>query len=172
MGQVSGGAGSFVHLYINGLYWGVYNLHERPEASHYANYYGGDASYYDAYNGSSLVDGVSTSWNNLKNLIQTANPSSQTDWEEICSKLDIDDVIDWTIVECWGRNYDLKTGENWKAAGGGIFAVPWKFYLWDTEQTFTDSTVGDPSSDVFSSPFFAGYLANFEEFRIRFADRL
>ncbi len=26
----SGGSGTFVHLYIDGLYWGVYNMHERP----------------------------------------------------------------------------------------------------------------------------------------------
>lgn len=172
MGQESGGAGRFVHLYINGLYWGVYNLHERPEASHFANYYGGDSDWYDAYNGSTLVDGTSTSWNNLKSLIQDANSLMQADWEEICAKLDVDEVIDWTIVECWARNYDLKGGENWKAAGGGLFNAPWQFYLWDTEQTITDGTVGNPSSDVFAPPFYAGYLDNFEEFRIRFADRL
>jgi hypothetical protein len=172
MGQESGGAGRFVHLYINGLYWGVYNLHERPEASHYANYYGGDSDWYDAYNGSSLVDGTSTSWNNLKTLIQDANSLIQADWEEIRAKLDIENVIDWTIVECWGRNYDLKGGENWKAAGGGLFNAPWQFYLWDTEQTLTDGTVGSPSSDVFALPFYAGYLDNYEEFRIQFADRL
>jgi hypothetical protein len=172
MGQKSGGAGRFVHLYVNGLYWGVYNLHERPEASHYANYYGGDSDYYDAYNGSALVDGTSISWNNLKTLIQNANSSSQADWEAICAKLNIEDVIDWTIVECWARNSDLKTGENWKAAGGGIFNAPWQVYLWDSEQTLTDGTVASPSSDVFADPFYAGYLANFEEFRIRFADRL
>ena len=40
MGNADGGQGHFVHLYINGLYWGVYNLHERLENDHYAAYNG------------------------------------------------------------------------------------------------------------------------------------
>ncbi|MBN1991992.1 MAG: lamin tail domain-containing protein [Anaerolineae bacterium] len=32
----------FVHLYLNGLYWGVYNLAERPDASFMASYLGGE----------------------------------------------------------------------------------------------------------------------------------
>ena len=35
--------GTWVHLYINGLYWGVYNPTERPDASFMASYYGGSA---------------------------------------------------------------------------------------------------------------------------------
>jgi len=36
MGHEDAGQGFFVHLYLNGIYWGLYNLHERPIASHYA----------------------------------------------------------------------------------------------------------------------------------------
>ncbi|MBN1220385.1 MAG: lamin tail domain-containing protein [Anaerolineae bacterium] len=32
----------FVHLYLNGLYWGVYNLTERPDASFMASYLGSE----------------------------------------------------------------------------------------------------------------------------------
>ncbi|MHC4207915.1 MAG: chitobiase/beta-hexosaminidase C-terminal domain-containing protein, partial [Planctomycetota bacterium] len=34
--------GTFVHLYVNGLYWGLYHPTERPMASFCSNYYGGD----------------------------------------------------------------------------------------------------------------------------------
>ena len=30
--------GTFVHLYLNGLYWGLYNLTERPDSSFAATY--------------------------------------------------------------------------------------------------------------------------------------
>lgn len=36
--------GNFVHLYINGLYWGLYNLCERPDESFEALYLGGKKS--------------------------------------------------------------------------------------------------------------------------------
>ena len=41
--------GTFVHLYINGLYWGMYNLAEIPNASFAASYLGGDESDYDVH---------------------------------------------------------------------------------------------------------------------------
>jgi len=30
MGQADAGQGCYVHLYLNGIYWGLYDLHERP----------------------------------------------------------------------------------------------------------------------------------------------
>lgn len=37
-----GPSSSFVHLYLNGLYWGVYRLAERPDTSYMAAYLGGE----------------------------------------------------------------------------------------------------------------------------------
>jgi hypothetical protein len=37
------------HLYINGLYWGIYYLHEKPDHHFAASYYGGDSDDYDAF---------------------------------------------------------------------------------------------------------------------------
>jgi hypothetical protein len=34
--------GSYVHLYLNGVYWGLYNLTERPDSKFFASYFGGD----------------------------------------------------------------------------------------------------------------------------------
>ena len=36
-----------VHLYVNGLYWGLYNLHERPDENFAATYFDGLDSQYD-----------------------------------------------------------------------------------------------------------------------------
>ena len=46
MGQPSP-AGSFVHLVVNGLYWGVYNLAERIDERFCADHFGGRADDYD-----------------------------------------------------------------------------------------------------------------------------
>lgn len=42
-----GSHGMFVHLYIDGLYWGVYNLRERPDQHFMATYFGGQSDEYD-----------------------------------------------------------------------------------------------------------------------------
>ncbi len=172
MGQESAGAGTYVHLYLNGLYWGIYNMHERPEASHYASYYGGDSEYYDAVNGGEMVDGDSDQWDILQSTIATANSSSQADWEAINAVLDVENYIDWTIIQHYGLNQDLKTDGNWRAAGGGVFGVPWQFYAWDSERTLENTSVSRPLANDDAVPFLLGPLRNFEEFRIQFADKL
>jgi len=68
MGQPSS-HGSFYHLYLNGQYWGLYNVDERPEANFGASYFGGDSSEYDTIkidpdNGYNLeaTDGDANAW--------------------------------------------------------------------------------------------------------------
>ena len=39
--------GRFVHLYLNGLYWGIYNLSEEPTAAFAADHMGGREEDYD-----------------------------------------------------------------------------------------------------------------------------
>jgi hypothetical protein len=173
MGQQGGGSGRFVHLYLDGLYWGVYDLHERPEASHYASYEGGDSEYYDALNGGEVSDGDSTAWNEMQQTVSSGLRTTQAGWEAIKKVLDVDNYIDWTIVQHYALNQDLKTDGNWRVAGGGVFRAPWNFYLWDTERTSENGNSGNtsPVSD-FNSPFLLGYLDDIPEFRQRFADRL
>ena len=57
MGQADAGQGMYIHLYIDGLYWGVHMLQERQEASHYAAYNGGNEDTLDALNSGSAIDG-------------------------------------------------------------------------------------------------------------------
>jgi hypothetical protein len=46
MGNVSGHS-RFVHLYLNGLYWGTYDLTEDPRRPFAKNAYGGSGEDYD-----------------------------------------------------------------------------------------------------------------------------
>ena len=48
-----------MHLYINGLYWGLYNPVERMDGQFAANYLGGDKDDYDVLNAGDTVSGVS-----------------------------------------------------------------------------------------------------------------
>ena len=92
MGQDDAGEGTYMHVYIDGLYWGVYNVHERMEAAHYAAYNGGDENDFDALNGGSPIDGDLTSYNAMKATVATQ------DWDAIQQVLDVDGYIDWTIT--------------------------------------------------------------------------
>jgi hypothetical protein len=165
MGEESAGRGIFVHLYINGMYWGVYNLHERPEASHYAAYYGGSSDALDALNGGSVRDGNMNSWNNMRSTV------SSRDWDRIQQVLAVDNYIDWTIIQRFGSNNDLKGNGNWRAAGGGPENRPWRLYAWDSERVLEGVTEGAPGGTE-DPPGLFNYLDDIEEFRVRFGDRL
>lgn len=59
-----------VHLFLNGLYWGLYILHEKPDERFIADYSGGDQEDWDIFkhNGGNGVDGA----NLYSNVIATA----------------------------------------------------------------------------------------------------
>ena len=69
--------GRFVHLYINGTYWGMYHLRERWNADMHANYLGGEKENYEAvasnrgggaFSPATPYDGDGSAWANVKAL--------------------------------------------------------------------------------------------------------
>lgn len=165
MGQIDAGQGFFVHLYINGMYWGLYNLEERPEEDHYAAYHGGNADTIDARNGNSTTNGTSQSWNQLRQAV------TQQDWNTIQSLMDVDNFIDFMIAEYYAGNQDIKADGNWRSAGGGPDQRPWRFYAWDSERILenvnqTSLSSSDDPSGLFNT------LRQIDEFQERFGDRV
>lgn len=165
MGQDDAGRGTYAHLYINGLYWGVYNVHERAESSHYAAYNGGDPGDYDALNGGTAIDGTLASYNAMRNTVVSRN------WAAVQQVLDIDNYIDWTIVQAYGGNADIKFDGNWRMAGGGSGNGIWKIYSWDAERVFEGVTDRPPSA-ILDPLSILDDLVQIPEFITRFGDRL
>jgi hypothetical protein len=165
MGNADGGQGLYVHLYLNGIYWGLYLVQEWPVASHYVAYHGGDKDRIDAINGGAATNGTTQAWNEAKSIVAGRN------WARIQQVIDIDNFIDWTLLGYFASNQDLKTDGNWRAAGGGPDRRPWRFYSWDGEHVLEDvnqngvAPATDPTG-LYNS------LVNIEEFRIRFGDRV
>lgn len=137
----------FVHLYLNGVYWGVYDLHERPDASFGAEYLGGEKGDYDAYrhNSATLVDGTSAAWTAMftaarRNL---ADPASYLALQEY---LDVEDLADYMIANLYAGNTDW-AHQNWYAArrSRGDPIGGYRFFSWDAEHVLkglTDNVVG------------------------------
>ncbi len=170
MGHEDAGRGIMVHLFVNGLYWGVHNLCERQDAAHYATYNGGDEDLLDARNGSEYIDGNATAWNAMRSVV------SSRDWEEIQQVLDVDTYIDYQIINRFGANSDLKSNGNWRAAGGGPFRggrpegmMPWKVFSWDAERTLESPSATNQPLDPLG---IRTTMDGLDEYRLRFADRI
>ena len=180
MGNSSAGYGTYVHLYLNGLYWGVYNLHERQEASHYGTHYEVDSDTLDAISSGSVIDGNSTSWNALHTQVANAAADgtvSLAEYQAIGLKLDVVNLCDYMIVNQFGANADWDN-HNWRAVGGGVNDLPWRIYSWDAErilegitiQVFGEGNDGNYKPGILSAMF--QNLRKSDEFEMLFADRI
>ncbi len=121
--------GNYYHLYINGMYWGLYNTAERPEASYAATYFGGNKTNFDVVKveagpySINATDGNMTAWTTLYNLakaglssnasyrrVQGLNPDG-TPNPAYPNLVDIDNLIDYMLVILYGGNLDAPISE-------------------------------------------------------------
>ncbi len=183
MGSVSSHT-RFVHLFINGLYWGMYNLVERPDAAFSASYYGGDRSTWDAINQDSAPDGSFDAWNRLLaalnsdmsktenyQRIQGNNPDGTRNpaYENL---IDVDSMINYMIMNLYIGNADWP-GRNWWTGRDRNNGDGFKFYPWDSETALGFTGVNHNVTDVNSAvarPY--GALRANADFRLRFADHV
>lgn len=176
-----GPRGLFVHLYLNGLYWGLYNPVERPESSYWSDTFGGNKDDYFARNHGGPVDGDPTWFNGL---IQAAN-----NWTTVQSRLEIssfsDYILYWTF--CGGGDWPSTSGgnNNWYA-GNRNLPRPGKvrFFVWDCEDSWINlpNRPGAPLDgaricrDLLAGAFDISILwrgvQNVVDFRLAFADRV
>jgi hypothetical protein len=174
MGQADAGRGLYVHLYLNGIYWGLYSLGEQADAGHYARYHGGDPGRLDAVEGDTtypgsgggrLLTGTTVAWRQLQDIV------ASRDWDKICSVLDVDSLIDWSILNGFAATQELRPGGHWRAVGGGPDRRPWRFYTQDAERTLENSNQNTVNPDPDPTGLFDS-LDDIEEFRVRFGDRV
>lgn len=183
--------GLFVHLYVNGLYWGLYNPVERPDDAFSASYYGGEKEDWDVFRhkGFSINTGNVDALNQMRaqcaaaagsqeayQRLQGRNPDG-TPNPEIPHLLDVPNYIDYMIVNYWGGNWDWPWNNYWLARNRTAASTGFKFYCWDAEDVLesprsylTIDKVSNPDpTDV--GEFHAQLVRN-PEYRLAFADRL
>ncbi|MDA0812301.1 MAG: CotH kinase family protein [Verrucomicrobia bacterium] len=165
--------GDYFHLYLNGLYWGLYHAGERADAQWCSTYLGGTPEEWDVVDDFGTIDGDNSEWLRLLGFLQGAEPNAHN-YREVVSQFDIPAFIDYMLANIYAVNTDWP-GHNWYAArrkDGGL----WRFITWDAEYSFDrvtqnllpeiDQGLGGGPGDLLS------FLAKFPEFRQQFADRV
>ncbi len=170
MGQPSA-AGIFVHLYLNGLYWGIYNLTERPDAAFAASHLGGMPRDYDAFNAEKLVEGTRDAWTDLMHRINKVG-QGRSEYLAVGEMLDLPSFADYMLVNLYGANADWDRHSNWYAARRHTPPGKFRFFIWDAERTLeslSDNTL-DFTDDQSPPGIFHRLIQN-PEFRTLFAER-
>jgi len=171
----SGHHGQHVHLYLNGLYWGLYNLHERPDDSFAASYFGGNKKDYDSikHNQNTVVSGSNADYRRMFDIAQ-AGLSSDSQYQAIWQYLDVPDFIDYMITNFYYGNTDW-SHQNWYASRN-VFDPEgrWRYHSWDAEkgmQGLSDNVTG--KDDSYGSPAYLHQrLRSNAEYRMLFADHV
>jgi hypothetical protein len=171
MGQASGHARHF-HLYINGLYWGVYDFGERIDADFGARYYGGTPEEYDAMASkpTEAIDGTMVAYSKMLSMITGRDMRVLTNYVNAQKYLDMTNFIDYTLLNFYGANADWGVDGNWNAVCRRVAGATYKYLPWDCEQLIvntTDNRVGSTDMPSGLHPV----LLNSLEYRLAFADR-
>jgi hypothetical protein len=143
----------YVHLYLNGMYWGMYNLCERVNDDFCAQNFGGTEEDWDVtevdggagqYHAAIPTYGTIDAWNAMADLIyELPNHSSYMHLIGCGSDgkpnvkypplLDVDNFIHYMLINLYGGNTDWDH-HNWYAYRNRIWADRgFRFICWDTE---------------------------------------
>ncbi|MCH8921714.1 MAG: lamin tail domain-containing protein, partial [Planctomycetes bacterium] len=183
-----------VHLYINGLYWGLYNPIERADSSFAAQHFGGDKTEWDSINHHGTVDGSSATWNTMKSMAAAVNSASGTaaKWAAYQALqgndpngnndpqrenfLDVENYIDYLLVSFYSGNNDWPSNNWYAARRRGPESEGFQFFAWDSEISMTLSgrtNIFDNRTGQIGGVTVAyGSLRFYDEFQLAFADRV
>ncbi len=119
----------YYHLYLNGMYWGLFQTQERPEARFAADYLGGKSADYDVIKVNTegwiyqieATDGNHNKWYELWDMCKTGF-ADNSDYFRLEGKdgdgnpvkggevyIDMDNLIDYMLVIFYTANFDSPT---------------------------------------------------------------
>jgi hypothetical protein len=127
------------NIFINGKYFGVYELREKTNEGYFIENYGNHKDELDLLSvsfwyggGQRIVKGSDTSFFTMLQFLETNDPNSST-YLKSCDKLiDTKNYADYIIGENWIANTDW-IWNNVKLARARTAGNRWRFLLWDLE---------------------------------------
>jgi CotH kinase protein/Lamin Tail Domain/Chitobiase/beta-hexosaminidase C-terminal domain/Bacterial TSP3 repeat len=177
---------AYVHLYINGLYWGLYEPSEHVDASYFQLLFGGPEGAWDVIVGEDndgppvVVDGSVTDWQEVLNIVN-AGITNETAYQALAQRVDLDNLIDYMMVHIFAESEDWPR-HNWyvahRRATNGIPATKFVCSPWDQELTLDRLVrrnridVGNTGGEVYSPGRVYARLRAWPEFRRQFGDRI
>ena len=184
---------TFVHLYLNGLYWGVYNISEELNKDFMESYFGGNEDEYDVIKEKETTtptDGTMVAWNSFKS--QISGVQTNTNYQKIQGKnddgtinttyqnlLDVDNYIDYMLLNYYIGNGDWDAN-NWSVGRNRLTNKHgFKFFVWDAETSMVnlaDNIIVDSKGVIVGSSgnpkaFIKDLIKN-SDFKVSLSDRI
>ncbi len=176
--------GTFVNLFLNGVYKGYYNPCERIDVDFLRAYHGGGERWDLIAQGGEVREGDATAWNSLRSFATSVNLTNAANYLELARRLDLTNFVDYLCPLIYADNDDWPHN-NWRVARERMPGAPFRFYVWDAEWAFglqghspSWNTIANQLSTT-SPPWGTADIARLfnalkviPEFKLLFADRV
>jgi hypothetical protein len=120
-------------VYLNGKYWGVYNIREKINKHYLENNHGADPDSVDLlqYNGL-VMNGSNTQFIQDGSFVAINDMSNATNFATAEALFDLENFADYFAVETWSENWDWLTNNvrYWRENKAG---KKWRYILWDLD---------------------------------------
>jgi hypothetical protein len=146
----------YVNLFLNGMYWGIYNIAERVDEVFGKDHLGGKEKDVDVIkieedggNHIEASEGTLDAWEEMNDVV--AKAADDAYYQRLDTLLDIDNFIDYMLINQYAGNTDWNH-HNWYAIrrhnNDSVKSQGFRFLCWDTEIIFEDVNANVASGAV------------------------
>lgn len=123
-------------VFINGEYWGIFNIREKYDKFYFKYKFGIDEEDINILNVcGSIEEGDDKDYIELIHFIENNDISIDENYDYVASKLDIDNFIDYNIAEIYFANYDWPCN-NYRMWKDNNPESKWRFLIYDLDFSF------------------------------------
>jgi gliding motility-associated-like protein len=129
-------------LYINGDYWGLYEVREKADDIDYTEFYydqpEGFVDFIKTWGGTWNEYGTATDWNDLVVFITTNDMTDQANYDYVLTQYNTISLIDYFILNGYVVCADWLNWNTawWRGRHPDGEAKKWRYVLWDLDNTF------------------------------------
>lgn len=182
VGQVAA-HGTFVNLFLNGVYKGYYNPTERIGSDFFRAWHGGTNDWDLMAMSGEVREGDNVAWEQLRAFIRTNSLAVATNYQQLERRMDLTNTVEYLLPLIYG-DVDDWPHNNWRAARERTPTGLYRFYAWDAEWSFgynngpSHNTIANQLGTT-TPPWSNSEIAQMfnklklaPEFRLLFADRV
>jgi hypothetical protein len=173
-------SGRYAHLYVNGLYWGIYKVGERVDETWCADHFGSLPEDWDVIAPGEpdyVRSGTATAWDSLFTFVNSADFTQPANYNNVAGQVDLANFADYYLLHVHGDAEDWPHHNGYAVRNRVVPGSKWKMVTWDQEISFDPQVLVDrltPSgNNIFPKTWgeLLLRLHNSPEFRLLFADR-
>jgi gliding motility-associated-like protein len=157
--ELDGRRSKQVITFVNGKYWGVYELRERFDEDYMDFYYDQPKDSVDnlAYWGSLQIrNGSDTGWVNLYNYVMANSMTNVANYNYVESKLNFKSLIDYMVYNSYLVNSDFINWNSawWRGRAANGDKKKWRYWMWDMDNIYDlgENFSGLPTTGMDADP--------------------